>query len=75
MLLERLEPRGSGSMSLDVLLYKQVLWEQRGECKTARKQQWMRGMGSHGAVPAADVQAISRLFHKLLTAELFCVSP
>lgn len=67
-------PQGSGSLCLDVLLYKQVLWEQKRRCKIAQKQQWMHGMGSQKTIPTVDVQAISRLFHKLLTAKLFCVS-
>lgn len=67
-------PQGSGSLCLHVLLYKQVLWEQKGRCETAQKQQWMRGMGSQKTILSVGVQAISRLFHKLLTPKLFWVT-
>lgn len=41
---------------------------------TKQQQQWVNGMGSQRSIPTVDVQAISRLFHELLTAKLFCVS-
>ena len=67
-------PQGSGSLCLHVLLYKQVLWEQRKVWKKNKRNNngWME-QGSRRTIPTVDVQAISRLFHELLTAKLFCV--
>lgn len=48
--------------------------EREGEkMKKNKKNNGVDRTGSQRAIPTVDVQAISRLFHELLTAKLFCV--